>query len=118
MKIGIFWFYKNQVLGISHEFDLNNSDSLGMIDSIYNHVSYWDELQNEFSELREIEYEDIPRGRVIFDKNKNKLIIYLDKKLLIKSKVSKICDFLVVFKKLYHFLKLLKTGMMHYGNYI
>lgn len=93
MKIGIFWFYKNQVLGISHEFDLNNSDSLGMIDSIYNHVSYWDELQNEFSELRQIEYEDIPRGRVIFDKNKNKLIIYLDKKLLIKSKVSKICDF-------------------------
>ena len=25
---------------------------------------------------------------------------------------------LVVFKKLCHFLKLLKTGMMHYGNYI
>jgi len=24
----------------------------------------------------------------------------------------------VVFKKLCHFLKLLKTGMMHYGNYI
>ena len=27
-------------------------------------------------------------------------------------------DFEVVFKKLCHFLKLLKTGMMHYGNYI
>ena len=25
---------------------------------------------------------------------------------------------MVVFKKLCHFLKLLKTGMMHYGNYI
>ncbi|EMO6102759.1 hypothetical protein ACSRMP_003770 [Acinetobacter baumannii] len=48
---------------------------------------------NKFSELREIEYDDVPRGRVIFDKNKNKLIIYLDKKLLIKGKVSKICDF-------------------------
>lgn len=91
MKIGIFWFYKNQVLGISHEFDINSSDSLGMIDSAYNHVSYWDELRNKFSELREIEYDDVPRGRVIFDKNK--LIIYLDKKLLIKGKVSKICDF-------------------------
>ena len=27
-------------------------------------------------------------------------------------------NILVVFKKLCHFLKLLKTGMMHYGNYI
>ncbi|MFG4194744.1 hypothetical protein ACF0CA_17945 [Acinetobacter baumannii] len=65
MKIGIFWFYKNQVLGISHEFDINSSDSLGMIDSAYNHVSYWDELRNKFSELREIEYDDVPRGRVM-----------------------------------------------------
>lgn len=93
MKIGIFWFYKNQVFGVSHQFDINSSDSLGMIDSPYNHVSYWNELRDKFSELRNIEYDEVPRGRVIFDKNKNILIIYLDKKLLIKSKVSKICDF-------------------------
>lgn len=93
MKIGIFWFYKNQVFGVSHQFDINSSDSLGMIDSPYNHVSYWNELRDKFSELRDIEYDEVPRGRVIFDKNKNILIIYLDKKLLIKSKVSKICDF-------------------------
>lgn len=93
MKIGIFWFYKNQVFGVSHQFDINSSDSLGMIDSPYNHVSYWNELRDKFSELRDIEYDELPRGRVIFDKNKNILIIYLDKKLLIKSKVSKICDF-------------------------
>ena len=77
MKIGIFWFYKNQVLGISHEFDLNNSDSLGMIDSIYNHVSYWDELQNEFSELREIEYEDILRYSPMSRPNNHKIKIEL-----------------------------------------
>jgi len=93
LKIGIFWFYKNQVFGVSHQFDINSSDSLGMIDSPYNHVSYWNELRDKFSELRDIEYDELPRGRVIFDKNKNILIIYLDKKLLIKSKVSKICDF-------------------------
>ncbi|MHA3053676.1 hypothetical protein [Acinetobacter sp. ANC 4640] len=93
MKIGIFWFYKNQIFGVSHEFDINSSDSLGMIDSPYNHVSYWNKLRNKLPELRNIEYEDVPRGRVIFDKNKNKLIIYLDKKLLVKSKVSEICNF-------------------------
>lgn len=93
MKIGIFWFYKDEVLGVSHAFDINNSDSLGMIDSPYEHISYWKRLQAEILELKYIEYEDIPRGRAIFDITKKRLIIYLDKKLLTENRVLKICDF-------------------------
>jgi len=93
LKIGIFWFYKNEVIGIAHELKISEADSLGMIDSHYEHISYWNKLRCKYSELREIEYEEIPRGRVVFNKNKNKLIIYLDKKLLKKEIVYKIYEF-------------------------
>jgi len=93
LKIGIFWFYNNKVIGVSHKFSFTDSDSLGMIDSPYDHISYWNKLRKEYPELQEIEYDEIPRGRIIFDINKQKSIIYLDKKLLKKECMYKICDF-------------------------
>ena len=65
MKIGIFWHYQNQVIGIAHDFNLSQQDSIGLIDSAYVHVKYWKALQNQIVALRHIEYEETPRGRVI-----------------------------------------------------
>ena len=93
MKIGIFWFFSDKIIGIAHEFNSNEKDSIGLIDSKYTHVEYWERIKADIPELRYMEYDEVQRGRVIFDINKNKLIIYLDKKLLIKGKVSKICEF-------------------------
>ena len=92
MKIGIFWYWNNQVIGIAHSFNIT-ADSIGLIDSPYTHIEYWITLQEKYSELQNYEYEQIPRGRVIFDTNKEKSIIYLDKTLLYKSKINKVYDF-------------------------
>ncbi len=32
MKIGIFWFYSDKIIGIAHEFNSNEKDSIGLID--------------------------------------------------------------------------------------
>ncbi len=93
MKIGIFWYWNNQVIGIAHSFNITKADSIGLIDSPYTHIEYWITLQEKYSELQNYEYEQIPRGRVIFDTNKEKSIIYLDKTLLYKSKINKVYDF-------------------------
>ena len=93
MKIGIFWYWNNQVIGIAHSFNITKADSIGLIDSPYTHVEYWVTLQEKYSELQNYEYEQIPRGRVIFDTNKEKSIIYLDKTLLYKSKINRVYDF-------------------------
>lgn len=45
MKIGIFWYFKNQVIGIAHHFNQSDQDSLGLIDSTYTHVEYWETLK-------------------------------------------------------------------------
>ena len=93
MKIGIFWYWNNEVLGISHSFENSDVDSLGIIDSPYTHVDYWAEVQRKYNELRFFEYEEIPRGRVVFNVKTKKLIIYIDSNLLYKSKVEKIYQF-------------------------
>ena len=93
MKIGIFWYWNNQVIGVAHNFSFSEADSIGLIDSPYTHIEYWITLQEKYSELQNYEYEQIPRGRVIFDTNKEKSIIYLDKTLLYKSKINKVYDF-------------------------
>lgn len=35
MKIGIFWYWNNQVIGIAHSFNITKADSIGLIDSPY-----------------------------------------------------------------------------------
>ncbi len=111
MKIGIFWFYKNQVLGVAHDVDLGQVDSLGLVDSPFTHVDYWPTIQKRIPELAEIEYEHIPRGRIIYDKNRDSFLVYLDEKLYFQEQARKICDFFdagadinkVLFKKDPHY---------------
>ena len=93
IKIGIFWFLQKQVIGIAHPFNLNDADSIGLIDSPYTHVDYWKNMQSVYPELRHYEYEQIPRGRVVFDANKEKAIVYMDKKLFNTVTATKIYDF-------------------------
>jgi len=93
MKIGIFWHYQNQIIGIAHDFNLSDQDSLGLIDSAYIHIDYWEALRNQITELRHIEYEEIPRGRVIYNSLSNKTIVYMDAKLFKKSIAKQIAEF-------------------------
>lgn len=96
MKIGIFWYHNHQVIGIAHEFTKQQTDSLGLIDSAHNHVDFWRELQFRQPELHEMEYEQLPRGRAIFDSQRNLLLIYMDKKLHKHDIALQICQFFAV----------------------
>ena len=108
-KIGIFWYYENQVIGIAHPIDLSDQDSLGLIDSHYTHVVYWENLKHEIKALNYLEYEEIPRGRMIYDAKNDKTTVYMDAKLFKKSIVNKIAAFFeidladVVWKKDPHY---------------
>ncbi|PZT84256.1 hypothetical protein D7V64_15845 [Acinetobacter cumulans] len=93
MKIGIFWYWNCEVLGIAHNFSPSDIDSIGLADSNYAHVEYWKIIQSTNKELKYMEYEEVPRGRVIFNSKLNKIIIYTDKRLLIRSRIEKIARF-------------------------
>ena len=83
-KIGIFWVYKNRVLGKACALSQGHENVPGLIDSTYNHIDLWENdkhWKNPFQELMGTEYQCIPRGRVIYSINPQKAIIYMDKQL-------------------------------------
>lgn len=95
MKIGIFWVYKNTVLGITEDISQGFKGYNGLIDSNFDHVNIWEmlELKKQFLELQNMEYEQIPRGRILFSSKQNKHIIYMDKTLFESAIKQKIAEF-------------------------
>ena len=95
MKIGIFWFYKNTVLGIAEDICQGFKGYNGLIDSNFDHVNIWEtlELKTQFPELSNMEYEQIPRGRILYSSKQNKHIIYMDKTLFELEMKQKIAEF-------------------------
>lgn len=95
MKIGIFWFYKNTVLGIAEDISQGFKGYNGLIDSNFDHVNVWEtlELKKQFPELKNMEYEQIPRGRILYSSKQSKHIIYMDKILFEPDIKQKIADF-------------------------
>lgn len=64
-----------------------------MIDTKYTHVEYWEILKSKYVELRAFEYEEIPRGRVIYHAKTEKFFVYMNAKLFKKQISIKIADF-------------------------
>lgn len=95
-KIGIFWIYKDTVIGKTVDLVEGDQPIPGVIDSPDTHVYVWEsdpEFRLPFSELREFEYQSIPRGRVIYFKNKSVFKIYMDKVLFSKANKKNILEF-------------------------
>ncbi|RLJ22495.1 hypothetical protein DJ030_01415 [bacterium endosymbiont of Escarpia laminata] len=83
-KIGIFWVYKGIVLGKSRALSEGRENIRGLIDSPDSHIELWEEstdFEIPFAELTGSEYQEIPRGRVIFSTKHTKYIVYMDEVL-------------------------------------
>lgn len=90
IKVGIFWFYQSNLIARSIVASSLVSDSLGYIDSPFQHVTEWEQRQLYlpfFPELIGSEYQEYPRGRVVYSVQKKQVIVYLDKSLF-KAKVK------------------------------
>ena len=83
-KVGVFWGYQGKIIAGTTQF--KNADDDGyFVNSPYSHVEYWKVVRKRCPELNEYEYEDIPRGRVLFSKEDEVFYIYMDKKLCNES---------------------------------
>ena len=95
MKIGIFWVYKDTVLGIAEDSSEGFKGYGGLVDSNFDHVRVWEnlELKKQFPELKNMDYEQVTRGRVLYSTTQNKHIVYMDKALFTQTIKQKIADF-------------------------
>ena len=95
-KIGIFWLYKEKVIGHASPVSAGEEYCPGLLDSPKNHTDIWDEdrtLLSGFPELRGQEYYSIPRGRVIWNKNDQHAIVYMDSILFSTENKERITAF-------------------------
>jgi hypothetical protein len=87
-KVGIFWLFNGQLI-----FDTSllsdGEDDGEFIDHPTGHTDYWEELQRLGVVPRDVDYEEPPRGRVLFKKKSGRFALYADRCILKKESAVK-----------------------------
>jgi len=86
-SIGIFWIYEQQVFSEVQKLEDVKTIN-GFKDSNLSHYKVWNKIKDQHPNFYLYEYEDIPRGRVIYDIENKIFIIYCDKNIL-QDEISK-----------------------------
>lgn len=79
-RIGIFWWHEGKLLALVCRVD-EGECAAGTVDSRFAHIESWPLLQKQHPRLRGLEYEDVPRGRVIFLSATRRFRVLMDKTL-------------------------------------
>ena len=79
-KVGVFWIFKGKLLKFETAVD-DGTEYGGVVNGRFNHIDYWPMLQRRNPELRLLEYQEVPRGRVMFIKKTKKFRVLMDKVL-------------------------------------
>jgi hypothetical protein len=85
-KIGIFWWFAGRLLASVCRVEEGDAAG-GTVDSKFAHVETWPVLQKCHPELRAMEYEDVPRGRVVYLQRSKRFRVLMDK-VLFKSHIK------------------------------
>ena len=80
-SVGIFWIYQDNIYAKLQDISLVKPIK-GFIDSDLAHYKVWEEIKSQHPKLYLYEYEDIPRGRVVYDVVHDKFLVYCYKKIV------------------------------------
>lgn len=95
-EIGVFWFYKDTVLGKAVALDMAEGIGIGVLDSPDTHTDLWDNnssLLRVFPELYGSEYFSMPRGRVLWVQKTSTARIFMDDLLFKETTKKKILKY-------------------------
>lgn len=87
-RVGAFYFIGNKI--ISNDIDVRDADEYGGFKNYSSHWDLWRAFLKEYPEYDSLDYDYFPRGRVVFDGNKHKYVLYLDSKLTEPKYLNKI----------------------------
>lgn len=80
-KVGIFWYFEGKLLKGAVPLE-KGERSAGSINATYEHARFWDVLKIRVPGIRALEYDQVPRGRVVYLEGERQFAVYLDKVLL------------------------------------
>ena len=81
-KIGVFWVIDGKNID-GYKESLESGEIYGStIQPTFDHFSYWEKFVSRHPEFKLLEYDDLPRGRVVYDRKKECFLIISSRKLL------------------------------------
>lgn len=81
-RIGIYWVHDGRVVGVSCPLDQAEPGIPGLLDSSFTHVDAWSSVKAQNRLPPHLEYDELPRGRVMYQRDRNKWVVYGDGTLL------------------------------------
>ena len=95
VTVAIFWLCQDRVLGVLEDRAASEADSLGLLDCTAQHVSSWAQVVSAAGlsdALHGIEYDDILRGRVLYDCRRGRHIAYSDLSALSQKAIKQVLE--------------------------
>ena len=86
--IGIFWLYQGTLICKKMPLFESKKDVLGLHDTPFQHIEEWEEKKIYLAnhpDLFGTEYQEIPRGRIVYSNVKKAFTVYADKVCLTKK---------------------------------
>jgi hypothetical protein len=74
-RVGIFWIFKGRVLADSVP-PAEGEEYGEFVNGLSDHCNHWSTLQKQLPELRRYEYEQVPRGRVVYNTVADTFAVY------------------------------------------
>ncbi len=81
-RIGIYWVHGGRVVGLSCPLDQAEAGVPGLLDSPFTHVDAWSDVKAQNLLPPHLEYDELPRGRVMYQRDRNKWVVYGDGALM------------------------------------
>ena len=89
-KVGAFYFLGDHIL--SNAADVRDAEEYGGFVNYSSHWDLWSAFLRKYPDYKYLDYDYFPRGRIVFDKNIHKYILYIDPKLNSRKYLDKIED--------------------------
>lgn len=86
--IGIFWLYQGTLICKKMPLFQSKKDDLGLYDTPFQHIEEWEDKRIYLANhpgLFGTEYQEIPRGRIVYSNIKKVFTVYADKVCLTKK---------------------------------
>ena len=74
-SVGIFWFFRGEV--ITDAIPIAQGEEYGkFVNNPLSHHDFWNALRKKERRFSAYEYDQVPRGRVVYDKEEDRYLVY------------------------------------------
>ncbi len=80
-EVGIFWFFKGNVISDSVSHSLGEEYG-NFVNGRSDHCTFWPSIQRLSPEAAKYEYDQVPRGRVVYNRKDDRFFVYGSEKFV------------------------------------